>query len=353
MPKTSKNPVAMSGLSFALLVMGMCQVGVASATTYTYKQPAVGLAPAPVVQAPASPPPAQPPAQLTLAGALPMGYPGQAYSFDLSTLISATGDPSFSTAQVTWNVTGLPSGLQLTGSTISGSPSASGTQTVSVTATYKASSATQSYSLAVSSSYASCLAYLNAHPGAPSGTYTLDVDGNGPVAAQSYYCDMTSDGGGWTKIVQQYESSPVTNWNGGVNGTAFALASSQIPSHTQVGFGKDNQATFVDYVTWTYSTGDIYPAVTVKSPKTGVSYQIYRSSTGWFYYHDPEQSWNTTWDAQADARNGLGLDAVGKIGFNWSFSPRYGSSYVANRGFGMAGSVYGTLNAYAWTVWVR
>ena len=76
MPKTSKNPVAMSGLSLALFVMGMCQFGVASATTYTYKQPAVGLAPAPVVQAPASPPPAQPPAQLTLAGALPMGLPG-------------------------------------------------------------------------------------------------------------------------------------------------------------------------------------------------------------------------------------------------------------------------------------
>lgn len=329
----------------------------ALATTYQFHHKAVGLVPrtAPVVAPPVTPEVVPVVVSLSSATNLNAGQATQAYSLNLDTLLTVTGDSSYTSNQVTWQATGLPTGVTLTNGVLSGTPTTAGTYSVAVTATYKGTTANHTYSLVIASQYlASCKSYLAANPGVPSGNYTLDVDGAGPIAAQSYYCDMTSDGGGWTKVVQQYEATPVTNWNGGASGSSFALATSFIPSHTQVGFGKDNQATFVDYVTWTYRTGDIYPAVAVTSPKTGISYQIYRSATGWFYNHDPEGLWYTTWDAQVDARSALSLDAVGKAGANWSFSPRYGSSYVNSRGYAMAGTfVNGGSNAYAWTVWVR
>lgn len=48
----------------------------------------------------------------------------------------------------------------------------------------------------------SCLAAKNAGNNAD-GVYSIDPDGTGPNAAFSVYCDMTTDGGGWTRAFYQ------------------------------------------------------------------------------------------------------------------------------------------------------
>lgn len=105
----------------------------------------------------------------------------------------AGGSPSTSTSaspSVTWAAPGTYQ-VKLTVTDVSG---CSDSSTTSVTIS--------------SAPPANCLAILQAAPGSPSGVYVIDPDGSGPTAPFSCYCDMQTDGGGWTLVVLTNRNVP-------------------------------------------------------------------------------------------------------------------------------------------------
>lgn len=296
-------------------------------------------------------------ATLVIAKATPVVGTWSALTASTTSAPFALTFPS-SNSSGAWSATSSnPAVATVSGSTITVVGAGTTTITGTQAATVDYLAATASTTLTVSATYASsCQSYLQANPGAVSGWYTLDVDGAGAAAPQSYYCDMTSDGGGWTRIVRQTEAAPVTNWNGGINGSSYALSTLNIPSHTQVGFGKDDTATFVDYVNWTYQTGNIAASL-VLSPKSGLQYYVHRNAAQFYSYHDPRsQLYSQTGDVNGTWANTLALTrnsgATGSGSVGWAFTPA--NETALRRGFRMQSSLlWTTSEAYAWTVWVR
>lgn len=351
-----------SFLSVACFTALLAVAGTAAASTFHLVVPLNARTPAPGPGTEAPPPVPEPEIAVSLAGAaLPKATLKTAYSESLRPYLSVTGDAGFDPAEARWSLAGgaLPAGLALDNVTgqVAGTPSAliESTASFDVAVTYKGKSAQRTYTLPVVKQPTGCNAYLQANPGAPSGWYTFDPDGEGPGVSQSYYCDMTSDGGGWTRIVRQTEAEPVTNWNGGVNGQSYALATAQIPSHTQTAFGRDDEATFLDYFNYQYTTGAI-GKTTIFGLKANKNYHIARVFTYIYPAADPDRQAYTDCGTSPAIDKGkycgfLTVDRTGGTFYDWAFFPNLAT--VAARGYALKGSLASAANPEAWTVWVR
>ena len=86
----------------------------------------------------------------------------------------------------------------------------------------------------------SCKGILNAGNSVGDGTYTIDPDGEGTMFPFEVYCDMTTDGGGWTKIEYASDLEHKNRWTTSVewrwidNNFATVLTEAQIRAIQEV-----------------------------------------------------------------------------------------------------------------------
>ncbi len=202
---------------------------------------------------------------------------------------------------------------------------------------------------------ASCGELLNRAPNTASGYHTLDTDGVGGRAPVSVYCDMSTDGGGWTLIARASE----TNGSGG--DYEFAAVAGQVSLlNGRTNIGSPSSAQF----SW-----NVYEAIPSGLSQVDIQYYCYdsRNPAGTSYWSvarginvsqlqgalaisNPDFVWSTAVENASGNVSGSGYFAV--FGRNSSGSARCGNGYAGQSGIKFSCSLSGQSVMNPQSVWM-
>lgn len=166
---------------------------------------------------------------LSAYSTLPLAVVGVPYSgFDFKTLLSVTGDPGYTGYGLKWSIASgaLPAGLTLDANTgmVSGTPTAAGTSTVTVMATYKTKSGSQTYQL-VSANITVSLATATLTKGTVGEAYSYDLK---PLVSVTGDASFTASKASWEIASGALPAGLTLNSNGTITGTPTAAGTANV-----------------------------------------------------------------------------------------------------------------------------
>lgn len=240
---------------------------------------------------------------------LPEALVGKAYSVNLQPYLSVTGDAAYTGGGVTWSVVGstLPAGMYLTADGyVGGTPTAAGTGTVQVRATYKGVKGEQAYqvvSLALTVSLASATL-----PEAQVGrAYSANLQGYLSVTGDAAY---TGGGVTWSVVSSSLPAGMYLTADGYIGGTPTEARSGAIQVRATYKGAKGEQT----YQVVTLALAVSLSAATLPTAVVGQAYSTplhtYLAVTGDAAYTGTGVTWSVTGGALPA---GLTLTSDGRI----------------------------------------
>jgi uncharacterized protein YycO len=201
------------------------------------------------------------------AAAPPQAIVGQAYSYNLKPHLSVSGDPAYSGAGVTWTATSntLPAGLQLLADgTISGTPTAAGTGSITARATYRGVNGDRTYQV-VSLNITVSLAAGSAPQGIVGQAYAYDIK---PLLSVSGDSGYTGSGVTWSAVSSTLPAGLSLQANGTITGTPTAAGSGSVTVRASYR-GNNGQQTYQ------VVTINIVISLAAGTPPQGIAGQAY------------------------------------------------------------------------------
>jgi len=237
--------------------------------------------------------------------------------------INTTFTPTVSGASYNWSFSsGSPSSSTEENPSVSWS--SAGTYDVTLTVT-DANGCTSTTTTPVTVSIPiSCLDIKNTVSDATDGVYTIDPDSSGSVAPFDIYCDMTTDGGGWTLLIQTADDGNLTFGGHSTYLTTDALINE---THTALDYTVDAK-----YESYNSVNGNQYMYKIYKTGHTGVCYMAVENLANPF-------------DNTLQAVNNGGVGNQGDIQ-ELSFS-NIGIDMAAGDGTCSSGSCFNFYNTYS------
>ncbi|KVP39937.1 putative Ig domain-containing protein [Burkholderia ubonensis] len=244
------------------------------------------------------------------SGTPPQALVGQAYSYNLNSMLTVKGDPYFTGAGVTWSVvsSSLPAGLYLTsGGVISGTPTAGGTGTITARATYKGVAGEQTYQV-VSLSISVALNGGTPPQALVGQTYSYDL---APLLSVSGDPAFNGSGVTWSVVSSSLPAGLSLTSDGRISGTPTASGTGSITARATYKNGSGQQTYEVVALNITVSlAGATLPVGVTGNSYPGFDFKSVLSVTGDAAYTPSAASWSVV---SGSLPAGMALSANGVV----------------------------------------